>query len=416
MTQEQTKNRRHRSRRGRRPLHARELPDIFFCGDPHGGFDQINEAARLYHPDAMVILGDLQPPAPLEEVLEEALSYTDIWWIPGNHDTDTDEFYDRLWRSALRDHNLHGRSVMIHGVRIAGLGGVFRGQVWMPDDPPNYFSPSSFMRRVGTANIWRGGVPRRHRSTIFPSVYNNLLHQKADILVTHEAPACHKKGFCAIDKLARSLGARWMFHGHQHEDREYCIDSGIATRAVGYRGVVNLRGEVVISAKLDPREAAPLHDAFDWEECMCTEKGKILVRDEDGLVHIVPECEGIVPAILPPCPDLVPLCEEEARARRAAREAARSKTHKTVNKAREFRDCSERLDWQLKLAQEQDRWERALESVPGKLSTERSASSGNARPSPEASSNTDAQAKGEKRRRPHRHRAKHSSNTPKNLD
>ena len=72
----------------------------------------------------MVILGDLQPPAPLEQVLEEALCYTDIWWIPGNHDTDTDAIYDNLWRSGLRDHNLHGRSVMIHGVRIAGLGEV----------------------------------------------------------------------------------------------------------------------------------------------------------------------------------------------------------------------------------------------------------------------------------------------------
>lgn len=317
MTQEQTKNRRHRSRHGRRSMHARELPNIFFCGDPHGGFDQINEAARLYHPDAMVILGDLQPPAPLEEVLEEALSCTEIWWIPGNHDTDTDEFYDRLWRGSLRDHNLHGRSVMIHGVRIAGLGGVFRGQVWMPDDPPNYFSPSSFMRRVGASNIWRGGVPRRHRSTIFPSVYNNLLHQKADILVTHEAPGCHTKGFYALDKLAKSLSARWIFHGHQHEDREYCRENNVNIRAVGYRGVVNLQGEVVIEAQLDPREVFALCGQ-NLTRVPCDEH-EIVVRDEEGRIHVVPKADGIVPAILPCCKHLVPLTEE-VQARRLKRQ------------------------------------------------------------------------------------------------
>ncbi|MDY3115063.1 MAG: metallophosphoesterase [Sutterella sp.] len=331
MTEEQTKHKRRRSRRGRRSDHVRELPEIFFCGDPHGGFDQINEAARLYAPDAMVILGDLQPEYPLQEILEEALHYTDIWWIPGNHDTDTDEIYDNLWRSDLRDHNLHGRSVNIHGVRIAGLGGVFRGQVWMPDGSPNYFSPSSFMRRIGSSNAWRGGIPRRHRSTIFPSVYQNLLHQKADILVTHEAPGCHRKGFCAIDELAKSLGAKWIFHGHQHEDLKYCEqEKEITPRAVGYRGVVNLKGEVVIAAQLDPREAAGLLAAFDWEDRM--HHDAIIVRDEMGVIQVVENQEGLVPAILPativpPCHGTAEQLDEEMaqqrRARRLGQEVAR---------------------------------------------------------------------------------------------
>ena len=299
MTQEQVKPRRRRPRRHRRQTRPRELPEIFFCGDPHGGFDQINEAARLYKPDAMVILGDLQPPAPLDQVLEEALACTEIWWIPGNHDTDTDEIYDYLWRSELAGHNLHGRVANVAGLRIGGLGGVFRGQVWMPDGNPNYYSPATFMRRVGINNIWRGGVPRRHRSTIFPSVYGNLLRQKADILVTHEAPGCHKKGFPAIDRLAKSLGAKWLFHGHQHEDREYGTHASVFTRAVGYRGVVNLQGEVVISAQLDPREEAALQAAADWAERRLTD---ILVRDEDGRISLVPPREGLVPAILPPAP------------------------------------------------------------------------------------------------------------------
>ena len=51
-----------RRRRNRRPRHSnrpKELPEIFFCGDPHGEFEQINEAVRLHKPSAVVILGDL---------------------------------------------------------------------------------------------------------------------------------------------------------------------------------------------------------------------------------------------------------------------------------------------------------------------------------------------------------------------
>ena len=258
-----TKNPRRRSRRGRRTL-PKDLPEIFFCGDPHGEFAHINEAARVYKPKAMVILGDLQPPGPLEEVLAEALQYSEIWWIPGNHDTDTDEFYDRLWRSPLAGHNLHGRVANVAGVRIAGLGGVFRGQVWMPEGQPNYFCPATFIRRVGVGNIWRGGLPRRHRSTIFPSVYQNLLRQKADVLVTHEAAGCHRKGFGAVDRLGLSLKVRWMFHGHQHEDCVYGEHMGMKVRAVGYRGIVNLKGEVIVPAQMDPREAAALASALEF--------------------------------------------------------------------------------------------------------------------------------------------------------
>lgn len=169
--------------------------EIFFCGDPHGSFDHILQAAKEHRPKAMVILGDLQPPAPLHEVLADILSFVEVWWIPGNHDTDNDLFYDRLWRSELAGHNLHGRVALVNGVRIAGLGGVFRGQIWMPPQAPNYMSAGAFIRRIGRGNMWRGGLPRRHRTSIFPSTYDNLMDHKADVLVTHEAPGCHRKAF-----------------------------------------------------------------------------------------------------------------------------------------------------------------------------------------------------------------------------
>lgn len=266
MYKDEVRKKRRRPRRHHRSGAQKNLPRIFFCGDPHGEFSQINEAAREYKPDAIVILGDMQAPAPLEEVLAEALSYAPVWWIPGNHDSDTDSIYDNLWRSSLSGHNLHGRVATVAGLRIAGLGGVFRGQVWMPDEEPNFYCPSNFIRRVGTGNMWRGGLPRRHRTTIFPSVYESLLVQHADILVTHEAPACHRKGFAAIDRLASSLGVRWLFHGHQHEDRVYGRHRGIAMVGVGYRGITSLSGEVIVPAQLDPREAASLRSAISWAE------------------------------------------------------------------------------------------------------------------------------------------------------
>ena len=150
------------------------------------------------------------------------------------------------------------------------------------------------MRRVGQGNIWRGGVPRRHRSTIFPSVYGNLQRQKADILVTHEAPSCHKKGFCALDRLAKTMGVKWLFHGHQHEDRAYGMQGLILTRAVGYNGIVNLKGEVVVEAKLDPREEAALQATDEWR--YMSDKNPIIVRDEDGHISLVPEGRECTPA------------------------------------------------------------------------------------------------------------------------
>lgn len=279
------KKRRRRPRRRRRAKPEKELPQIFFCGDPHGCFDQINEAARLYEPDALVILGDMQAYAPLEEILEEALAYAPVWWIPGNHDSDSDETYDHLWRSGLAAHNLHGRVANVAGLRIAGLGGVFRGQVWMPDEAPNYFCPATFIRRVGLGNVWRGGLPRRHRTTIFPSVYQSLMHQRADILVTHEAPSCHRKGFAAIDELAESLGVSRLFHGHQHEERTYGRQHGILMQGVGYRGVTSITGEIVIPAQLDPRDAAALKSALDWADAHGPQPiaaPPILVRTQQG--------------------------------------------------------------------------------------------------------------------------------------
>ena len=95
----------------------------------------------------------------------------------------------------------------------------------------------------------------------FTATYEALQQCKADILVTHEAAGCHKKGFDAIDRLAKSLGVKWLFHGHQHEDCEYGVYKGMQVRAVGFRGIVDLNGRVVRPAEIDPRDILVMQQA-----------------------------------------------------------------------------------------------------------------------------------------------------------
>lgn len=222
---------------------------IFFCGDPHGHFDHIVEAVNTHRPVAVVLLGDLQPQEPLEQALKLVLDRTEVWWIHGNHDTDSDTDYDHLFGSTLADRNLHGRVVEIAGVRIAGLGGIFRGQIWPAPGQPRYPSAEAFLARSGKGARWRGGLPRKHHSTIFPDVYQVLLEEQADILVTHEAPSCHRHGFREIDELAISLGVKTAFHGHHHKHIDYGEEEaerlGFAPYGVAYCGIRDEQGNIV---------------------------------------------------------------------------------------------------------------------------------------------------------------------------
>lgn len=197
------------------------MSKIFFCGDTHGQFQHVIDAVKSHRPDAIILLGDVQAKRPIHEELQDILEMTEIWFIHGNHDTDSDEDYDNLFNSELKDRNLHGRIVEIAGYRVAGLGGIFRGQVWMPPTLPKIASESDYLRLGGKGNLWRGGISRKHRSTIFPADYNLLLGKTADILVTHEAPSCHPHGFRVIDELARSMGVKRSYHGHHHDSIDY---------------------------------------------------------------------------------------------------------------------------------------------------------------------------------------------------
>ena len=234
---------------------------IYFFGDTHGHFRHVLEIVSRDRPAAIVFLGDLQAQRPLDVELESILGMTEVWFIHGNHDTDSDADYDNLFGSALADRNLHGRVAVVGGVRIAGLGGVFRGQVWTPPVDWLFESSKEFTARCGRGNRWRDGLPRKHRSSIFPEDYFRLVSQRADILVTHEAPSAYPHGFDAIDELARSLRVGKAFHGHHHDCLDYSRDQvrlGFAAFGVGFCGVTDMNGGCIQPGKFDQARAARL--------------------------------------------------------------------------------------------------------------------------------------------------------------
>jgi predicted phosphodiesterase len=248
---------------------------LWLLGDVHSHFDHIEQVldAATVKPAAVIFLGDIEAPIPFEDFIEGILKLgAEVYWIRGNHDTDTDESWNNLQGSMHR--NIDSKVITIDGVRVAGLGGIFRGEVWHPNidgGKPTHAtyaeyekfirSNSNLQRRLTRKDLaqlkavppescqWnsavldqsRVGKLLKHRSTIFPGTYETLAGQKADILVTHEAPSCHPHGFKEIDLLAQVMGAT-VFHGHHHDALDYSRHwdtLGIKTYGVGFCGITS---------------------------------------------------------------------------------------------------------------------------------------------------------------------------------
>ncbi|WP_038369271.1 metallophosphoesterase family protein [Brackiella oedipodis] len=223
---------------------------ILFFGDMHGTFDHVLPVVQRYRPQAIILLGDIQAEQPINALIQEIMQLTQVWWIPGNHDTDSEAIYDNVYGSLLADYNLNGRVVDIAGLRVAGLGGVFRGKIWHPHDMGwQFFSRQEFYESLSHRARWRDGISLRHRSSIFPEDYMNLRQQQADILVTHEAPSSNLYGFAALDRLAQQMAVKKLFHGHHHDYYDYSghfMSLGFEIYSVGLRGVSDLNGQAVL--------------------------------------------------------------------------------------------------------------------------------------------------------------------------
>lgn len=244
---------------------------LLFCGDPHGAFRQIIAAADHTQASAVVLLGDMEPQRPLHLELAPLLEQrVPVWFIHGNHDADSDEVWMRVWGSEVADRNVHGRVVDLpDGRRLAGLGGVFREAVWYPSasaaraGEPAFRTREAHARSTPRQDRWGGtGTHREHWGTIYPEDIDSLAGQRADILITHEAPGYHPNGFELLDTLAQSIGAKLAVHGHHHDalDSSAAWDlQGFRSYGVGLRGVSALwpdgRWEVVIKGEIDEARA-----------------------------------------------------------------------------------------------------------------------------------------------------------------
>ena len=219
---------------------------ILFCGDPHGRFEHIRRTAEAYPSAAVVLLGDMEADRPLHEELGEIGDR--LWFIHGNHDTDNNDVFERVWDGPLAGRNIHGRLVTLpDGTRLAGLGGVFRESVWHPgvSQVAKFRNPDEHARSTPRVERHRNGPPRRHWSSIYLDEVDLLKLQRADVLVTHEAPGYHLQGFDIIDRLARSMRVGVTVHGHHHD----CLDSSSSWVRQGFRSYgVGLRGITLIDA------------------------------------------------------------------------------------------------------------------------------------------------------------------------
>lgn len=235
--------------------HAAALKAIWFLGDVHGSFAHIAQALLDAQEKQrwLVFLGDIDiDHKPFKEILEPVsrnFPQLRVAFIHGNHDADTYEHWQMLHDcgDALR---LHGQVLDLEGVRVAGLGGNFMGRIWSPPAQASFQNKKLAMDR--RPYQWRDGQRANPslNGAIYPDDINALARQRADILVTHEAPSCHPHGFGALDELARSMRVVRSFHGHHHDDlsREYSKvreTLGFDARAVDYCGIKNGLGETI---------------------------------------------------------------------------------------------------------------------------------------------------------------------------
>ncbi|MBV6272163.1 metallophosphoesterase [Alcaligenaceae bacterium CGII-47] len=236
---------------------------IYFLGDVHGRIGHVLPAIQRdgAHSAHVIFLGDIDLSRPFEEEIRPLLDVgIGVWFIHGNHDTDQSSNWDNLQNSMHR--SLDGRIVEIEGERVAGLGGVFRGEIWYPDRGVATNKVSAIrnheefriQHKIKTPprllnSAQSTGNALKHCSSIFPDTYDRLANQKADILVTHEAPSCHKHGFQTLDLLAQVMGVRTLFHGHHHVNLDYpgCEQSlGFQAYGVGLRAITDINGRWIV--------------------------------------------------------------------------------------------------------------------------------------------------------------------------
>ena len=228
------------------------LDGVYFVGDPHGQIEDIPKTLLRLQADAVVFLGDFFDKGFNTQALEalrglfEAIQANNIQlrYILGNHDhpsIEAAEFFEDEYPHL----NLNAKVEVLgkHGLRVAGLGGVFRGRVWYPretNETPAFNNQAELLAQTPRNERIKGGLPLKQRSTLMPDDYYQLWEQQADVLVTHEAPRYMESGFVALDELVNQMGVKLLVHGHHHIDQiALSADDKTAVRSLAIAQVWN---------------------------------------------------------------------------------------------------------------------------------------------------------------------------------
>ena len=232
---------------------------LIFIGDIHQNWTAVEAglASLSSPPKAAILLGDVECTTPLDDLAAPLLDRgIAVYWIHGNHDYDTGP---QMWAN-LADPGrnpltapgaLHGRVLDIGGVRVAGLGGVFLPQVWPAGAAPRVQRRRDLQSHLAAARPDLDGAglaALTHflaATAVWPEDLDALSSERADVLVTHEAPSSHPEGVGVLDALARSMGAQLIVHGHHHVTSSATAADGLRVLGVGDTWAVDLDGHVV---------------------------------------------------------------------------------------------------------------------------------------------------------------------------
>jgi predicted phosphodiesterase len=232
---------------------------IVFIGDIHQHWHHVEAglAALTAPPKTAILLGDIQCDRPLDDLAAPLLRRgIAVHWIHGNHDNDGGP---EMWANLTApDRNritaagaLHGRVVTIDGLRVAGLGGTFRPRVWSPPHAPRLHRRAELPADLETLGPAYGPGQRQalahslSSAAIWPEDVAALAAEKANILVTHEAPGSHPAGNAALDDLARAMGVSLVVHGHHHVASDSRAADGLRVLSVGPAWGAALDGSVL---------------------------------------------------------------------------------------------------------------------------------------------------------------------------
>jgi predicted phosphodiesterase len=232
---------------------------LIFIGDIHQNWAEVEAglACLAVPPKAAVLLGDIECTQPLDALAAPLLDRgVAVYWIHGNHDYDTGP---GMWANlADPERNpqtaagaLHGRVAAIAGLRVAGLGGAFLPHVWRANAPPRLRHRHQLLADLAATrpelDASRAAALAHFLSAtaIWPEDVETLFSQKADVLVTHEAPTSHPDGVNALDDLARAMGARLIVHGHHHITSHAKAADGMRVLGVGDSWAVDPDGAIV---------------------------------------------------------------------------------------------------------------------------------------------------------------------------